>query len=266
VTSQEQLIAKIQDLYQAFIQERGGKGGDRETALKSLAQAYDAYMELKSNLEEGTKFYNDLTQLLVTFQNKVSDFTFARKTEKDELLKDMTTSMANLNMDAPPQAPSHHTENPERPARKNDPPARPPPPTVQTDSAQGIVPGSAPPPNSSAPPPQYQQQPPNPYGGAPGPLPYPIQPNNMPMPYNPYTPMPVGYNPYAPAGYAPAQPNIPAYPQQQVYYPPQQQQQPGGQHPPPQGYPGAMPPQGYYGYPPQGYAPQQGYPPQRPPQ
>jgi len=251
VTSQEQLIAQIQDLYQAFIQERGGKGGDRETALKSLAQAYDAYMELKSNLEEGTKFYNDLTQLLVTFQNKVTDFTFARKTEKEELLKDMTTSMANLSMAAPPQAPSHHAEttDPSRPPRKNEPPARPPPPTVQpggpimADSAAGA---------SSAPPPQ--QQAPNPYGGAPGPLPYPIQPNNMPMPYNPYTPMPVGYNPYA--GY-PQQPNIPAYPQQAYYAPP------------PQGYP---PQPGYYGYPPQGQQgyppqpPQGGYPPQRPPQ
>ena len=68
---QERLIAEIQEQHQLFIAEKGGAGSSREEALRCLAQAHDAFMELKSNLIEGTKFYNDLTQLLVTFQNKV---------------------------------------------------------------------------------------------------------------------------------------------------------------------------------------------------
>jgi len=257
VTKQEKIIAEVQDLYQPFIQERGGEGGARETALKSIASAYDAFMELKGNLQEGTKFYNDLTQLLVTFQSKVSDFCFARKTEKEELLKDLSSSLSSMSLDPPPAAPAHH--DPARPPRKNDPPARPPPPNVSsTDNAPAAP---AQPPAAAAAP--------NPYAGAPGPLPYPVAPAGMPMPYQPYTPMPGGYNPYA-YGNPPAQPGFPgqapAYPQQGYYQPPY-----GA---PPQGYPqGAAPPQGYQqgGAPPpqQGYtgAPPQGYPPQgAPPQ
>merc|ERR550517_166209 len=231
ITRQEQIIAEVQDLYQPFIQERGGEGSSREEALKSLAAAYDAFMELKGNLEEGTKFYNDLTQLLVTFQNKVTDFCFARKTEKEELLKDLSSSMATMSLDPPPAAPAHH--DPPRPPRKADPPARPPPPTVSASSP--AQPSTAPPAAAAAP---------NPYAGAPGPLPYPTQPA-MPMPYQPYTPMPMGYNPYGyqqppqAQGYPPQQPPQ-GYPPQGQAYPPQQQ-----------------PAQAYPGYPPQPGAPGQ---------
>ena len=70
-------------LYQTFIEERHREGSSRQEAVKSLEEAYYAFMELKCNLEEGTKFYNDLTQVLVTFRNKVTDFCFARKAEME---------------------------------------------------------------------------------------------------------------------------------------------------------------------------------------
>jgi hypothetical protein len=44
----------------------------RTKALQQLAAAYDAYLECTSNLNEGTKFYNDLKSLLIRLQQQVS--------------------------------------------------------------------------------------------------------------------------------------------------------------------------------------------------
>ena len=66
-------MLEVQKHHEVFVKENGGGSNARDEMLKQLAAANDAYFELKGNLQEGTKFYNDLTQLLVTFQNKVNE-------------------------------------------------------------------------------------------------------------------------------------------------------------------------------------------------
>ncbi|XP_021574304.1 programmed cell death 6-interacting protein isoform X5 [Carlito syrichta] len=86
---QEGLLKNIQVSHQEFskMKQSNNEANLREEVLKNLATAYDNFVELVANLKEGTKFYNELTEILVRFQNKCSDIVFARKTERDELLK-----------------------------------------------------------------------------------------------------------------------------------------------------------------------------------
>ncbi|XP_048955546.1 programmed cell death 6-interacting protein isoform X3 [Canis lupus dingo] len=248
---QEELLKNVQVSHQEFskMKQSNNEANLREEVLKNLATAYDNFVELVANLKEGTKFYNELTEILVRFQNKCSDIVFARKTERDELLKDLQQSIARE-----PSAPSiptpayqsspagGHAPAPPTPAprtmppAKPQPPARPPPPVLpanRTPPATAPAPvgtGTAPPapshaPGSAAPPPQAQ--------GPPYPT-YPGYPGYCQMP------MPMGYNPYA-------------YGQYNMPYPPVYHQSPGqAPYPGPQqpSYPFPQPPQ-------QSYYPQQ---------
>lgn len=64
----------IKEAHAQFTQESGSTAGGRETMMCELAAAHDAFRDLLNNLKEGTKFYNDLTQvsynLLMSFKLK----------------------------------------------------------------------------------------------------------------------------------------------------------------------------------------------------
>uniref|UniRef100_A0A672RP20 Programmed cell death 6-interacting protein n=1 Tax=Sinocyclocheilus grahami TaxID=75366 RepID=A0A672RP20_SINGR len=100
---QEELLSQIQVSHQEFsaLKQSNSEANNREEVLKKLASAHDSYIEISCNIKEGTKFYNDLTEILLKFQNKCSDIVFARKTERDELLKELQQSIARE-----PSAPS----------------------------------------------------------------------------------------------------------------------------------------------------------------
>lgn len=178
---QEELIRNIQIQHGEFVREQSGSGTAREEILRKLAAAYDAFKELKNNLSEGGKFYNDLTQLLVVFQNKISDFCFARRTEKEELFKDLTTNLGHTGPAVTPSIPSHHGGQP--PSQSN------------TDSG------------SQLPYPlQFQGGMPIPHSTSTTPYPTYIPPP-MPTTYNPYATMP--YQVQGNYNYPPGVPQVP---------------------------------------------------------
>lgn len=49
-----------------FCKEKSGSG-QREAFFKELAAGYDVFNDLQNNLREGTKFYNDLTQVIYIY-------------------------------------------------------------------------------------------------------------------------------------------------------------------------------------------------------
>jgi len=58
----------------------------RQNVLQDFVLAYQNYLQLKAYLGEGTQFYMTLQDSLQKFKSKCYDFTFARKTEKQDLV------------------------------------------------------------------------------------------------------------------------------------------------------------------------------------
>lgn len=65
IQRQESLISEIQTAHSAFTAETGSATGSRDTFLSELAAAHNAFTELQDNLQEGIKFYNQLTEVCI---------------------------------------------------------------------------------------------------------------------------------------------------------------------------------------------------------
>uniref|UniRef100_A0A671U401 Programmed cell death 6 interacting protein n=1 Tax=Sparus aurata TaxID=8175 RepID=A0A671U401_SPAAU len=176
--TQEELLGQVQvTSHQEFssLKQSNTEANQREEVLKKLASAHDSYVEISSNLREGTKFYNDLTEILLKFQNKCSDIVFARKTERDELLKYADDYLSHIDLcDISFYLQTPPAQQQQQPQARPQPPARPPPPSF-TPQAASTTPTSAPPtgpPTGNPPPmvpPSQAQGPPYPsYQGYPG--------------------------------------------------------------------------------------------------
>ena len=144
--------------------------------LKDLSKKISlTYKNPFSQKNKKKQFYNDLTEILLKFQTKVTDFVFARKTEKEDLMKDIQT---NLSRPSPTSA---------------APPSRPPPPVPDNNSATASNTAAAP----TYPYPTMPTMPSNYYGS-----------------YYPQQPQQQAPNPYYPQAYYPPAPGPGGYPQQ----------------------------------------------------
>ena len=90
IAKQNELMSRIETSHAAIFEDNAAHGSTaREETFKQLAAAYDAFFEIKRHLEQGEKFYRELSESIAAFQSTLEDFCVALDIEKDDLVDDM---------------------------------------------------------------------------------------------------------------------------------------------------------------------------------
>ncbi|TPX67068.1 hypothetical protein SpCBS45565_g04044 [Spizellomyces sp. 'palustris'] len=172
IDQQEQTLAAIQETNRKFVESKQTSGmiREREEALQNLDNAYKAFKDITSNMQEGVKFYSDFQNVLNKFSQNCKDFAMTRSVDKKDQIAELQRSVTNLHVSEP--------QGPPLPPRHAGAPAGYP-----TSLPPNTQPGL------------YA------YGPTTGTMPQPY-PQGMPPPgtWDPNTPLQYGPNPYAQPG------------------------------------------------------------------
>jgi len=128
---QENLLAQIKDLNDAFLQSRRDDPSVqlREAALQSLDLAYHRYKEIMANLTEGIKFYNDFANILTQLRDSCKEWVYKRREDVSWLTSSLNdVSIAHEDEDASSQDPFTATSQVQG---RQVPESSSPPPKVQ---------------------------------------------------------------------------------------------------------------------------------------
>ncbi|GAA5908302.1 hypothetical protein JCM5296_000511 [Sporobolomyces johnsonii] len=118
---QEDLLNEIKTLNASFLSHRRHDPAllARETALQELSTAHAKYHEMRGNLEEGLRFYAELSRLGSELRDAAKSFAYSRNVEAQELHRQLST------VSSPSPSPASPSPAP-TPSASGEPAAAPP--------------------------------------------------------------------------------------------------------------------------------------------
>jgi programmed cell death 6-interacting protein len=93
----DQTMSAIVSANQQFVQRQTtDKQRKREQVIQSMYASINKYHEILANIQEGINFYTTMQDIIKKLQQRVGDFVFARRTEKQDLIANLQTQLSGV--------------------------------------------------------------------------------------------------------------------------------------------------------------------------
>ena len=94
-------LQSIQEANRTFEQHKSQNSiqSQREQILQFIYNAINKYNEISANLQEGINFYTTMQEITKKLANRIDDFVFARRTEKQDIMVNIQQQISGVTID-----------------------------------------------------------------------------------------------------------------------------------------------------------------------